>query len=332
MSPSRAQGLRSLVGQRFIDSALDIQHSRSRRHVGQFALAATRRALLGERDPVITRQVGDVTIAMPLSHRLPDYLARYQNYGANLVRLSKFLAEREPDLTIIDVGANVGDTVAQLRTVTSAPVLCVEADDRYFSLLEVNAPVLGDVVCVQTFLGRSASVIAGAIARAGGTGHLVAGDSAIALEPLDEVVARTPGFERARLLKIDVDGVDFEVLAGATALLRRARPVLFLEYDPTLVAAQGFDARASLDWLRDVGYGSFVAYDNVGDMALTGSLDDARLLDDLHDYVAAKRSMMFWDLAVFHRSDEALFVTFASSERAVRESMTTQIERGDSVR
>ena len=264
---------------------------------------------------------------MPLSHRLPDYLARYPNYGANLVRLAKCLAAREPDLTIIDVGANVGDTVAQLRTVTAAPVLCIEADDRYFSLLEANAPLLGDVVCVKTFLGRSTAIVRGAIERGGGTGHLVAGDSAIALEPLDEVVTRIPRFGRVRLLKVDVDGVDFEVLAGAPVLLHDAKPVLFLEYDPTLVSAQGFDARAALDWLYEVGYGSFVAYDNVGDMALTGCLDDARLLDDLHDYVAAKRSAVFWDLAVFPRDDEALFDKFADGERAVRASMTRRTER-----
>ena len=132
---------------------------------------------------------------------------------------------------------------------------------------------------------------------------------------LDDLLGEHPRFIDAQLLKVDVDGVDFEIVAGGVELLRRSRPVLFLEYDPTLVAAQGLDARAALTWLRQEGYGHFVAYDNVGDMAFTGSLDDSLQLDDLHAYAAAKRSLMFWDLAVFHQEDEVAFAAFAASER-----------------
>ena len=315
MSPMRVTDLRRKIGQHALDAALQASSSTLRRSAGRVVLAVSRKLMSGDRDPVVTRTIGGTSMQLPLSHRLPDYLERYPNYGTNVVRLAKFLVARSPQMSVIDIGANIGDTAALLREATDAPVLCVEADDHYFSLLEANARRLGSVVCVKRFLGRSPATIRAALQTSQGTGHVVAAASALEIGTLDDLLGEHPGFIDAQLLKVDVDGVDFEIVAGGVELLRRSRPVLFLEYDPTLVAAQGLDARAALTWLREEGYGHFVAYDNVGDMAFTGSLDDSLQLDDLHAYAAAKRSLMFWDLAVFHQQDEVAFAAFAASER-----------------
>lgn len=309
---------RSVLGQRVLDGALGATTSVHRR-AGGVLLAATRRAFDGDHDPVVRRRIGTTELWLPLSHRLPDYLDRHRGYGTNLPRLVAHL-EREQGRVrpLVDVGANIGDTVALVRDRSHAPVLCVEADDRFAALLDRNLPALGDVTLVRTFLGRRPQTVSGTLRAGQGTGRLVPGAHRIVVRTLDDVVAEHPRFADAGVVKVDVDGMDFEVLGGAHCLLASARPVLFVEYDPTLVEAQRGDARAGLEELRAQGYGPFVAYDNVGEMALSGSLDDSGLVDDLHDYVAAKRSATFWDLAIFPAEHGSSCCAFAAAERARR--------------
>jgi len=58
--------------------------------------------------------------------------------------------------------------------------------------------------------------------------------------------------QRVRLLKIDAEGMEHKVLAGASNTLRRCRPVVFVEYEKT-----DFDALKAL--LRTAGYRAFYA-------------------------------------------------------------------------
>jgi FkbM family methyltransferase len=71
---------------------------------------------------------------------------------------------------------------------------------------------------------------------------------------LDEVVAGTAGGRTVDLVKIDVEGYEFEVLEGARDLLARHRPVLVMEFNDPLLRDRG---RSSLDLLevcRSYGY------------------------------------------------------------------------------
>ena len=89
--------------QSFIGRAL---HSAARTIIKKIILPVT--------DPVVRRTVHGVDLDMPLSHDLPRYTGQYPYYDTVLPSLAKFLLTSQTErrkLILVDVGANVGDTV-----------------------------------------------------------------------------------------------------------------------------------------------------------------------------------------------------------------------------
>ncbi len=56
------------------------------------------------------------------------------------------------------------------------------------------------------------------------------------------------------LVKIDVQGAEMRVLRGATQILARCRPALFIEIDDAAMRKQGSTAQELLSFLTDLGY------------------------------------------------------------------------------
>src|SRR4051812_12615255 len=96
---------------------------------GPGALAATvkRRAgwFIRDRFPhrQVVRDVQGVRLVLPWSPRLPDYTGPGSIYGQNLVELARLLAKAKPPLTVMDIGANVGDSAAQTLHAADGKVL-----------------------------------------------------------------------------------------------------------------------------------------------------------------------------------------------------------------
>ena len=68
---------------------------------------------------------------------------------------------------------------------------------------------------------------------------------------LDDVVTERP----VRMIKMDVEGAEPQVLRGARRLLREDRPIVVSELHPTqLDRASGVTAREFLEEARQVGY------------------------------------------------------------------------------
>ena len=95
----------------------------------------------------IRRRIHGAEMLLPLSHALPRYVGAHPMYDSVLPSFSKFLASRKSSgkLTIVDVGANIGDTVRLVAAALeplSAKFICVEADDAYLALLRRNTEAL----------------------------------------------------------------------------------------------------------------------------------------------------------------------------------------------
>jgi hypothetical protein len=57
------------------------------------------------------------------------------------------------------------------------------------------------------------------------------------------------------VLKIDVEGAEWEVLKGAEQILQRYHPMLFLSLHPAALTKRGESPEVILDWLVHRGYG-----------------------------------------------------------------------------
>lgn len=239
-----------------------------------------RRLLVRAGDPLVRHRVGEVELELPLSHELPFYRHDHPEYDRAVGRIA-----RELGGPVVDVGANVGDTAAAIRAEADAPILCVEGDERFFALLERNAPRLGDVELEQAFVETAAT---GRVVRAAGTARVEPGDASLPAKPLRRVLAEHPRFASPALLKLDTDGMDVGILEANLDLLERTRPVLFFEYDPHLGAAPSIFER-----LREAGYRTAEWYENTGKLAAT-----VRLPEHLHDAYVGHGGSRYADLCV----------------------------------
>src|SRR5579872_7244111 len=114
------------------------------------------RIILKFGDPLIARPIWGTRLYLPFSHQLPFVLKHFVNYGTNLARIVQYTQKKYPDLRIIDVGANIGDSVAVIRQHSEAPVLCLEGDPVYFEILCENQSSLRNGKTIPCFVGETA--------------------------------------------------------------------------------------------------------------------------------------------------------------------------------
>jgi len=148
-----------------------------------------------------------------------------------LVAFEEILCDREYDLplsappgTIVDAGANVGASVLWFRArFPSAKIIALEPDPSTFRKLEVT---LADVVDVH--------VVEAALAAATGTAHLFQAErtwaSRLVSAPTSSTVTVRAlslsdlmdeyGLESIDLLKLDIEGMEWEVLPDAVRMAR----------------------------------------------------------------------------------------------------------------
>ncbi len=234
-------------------------------------------------DPLIRHRVGAFEIMLPLSHELPIHLRNHPLYLTNIGRIAHAVGG-----PVVDIGANVGDTAAIIRSACQAPILCIEGDDHYAQILRRNVRVLDEPQpeVEQAFLGGTGRA---RIERSYGTARLVAGEEKVTTRTLAEILARHPLFGTPTLVKIDTDGMDVAIILSELDLLGRLQPVLFFEYDPYLGADPVVFER-----LREIGYKRAHVYENTGEFRRT-----IELPGDVHDEYNGHGGVRYADICAF---------------------------------
>lgn len=160
-----------------------------------------------------------------------------------------------PDAVVFDVGANIGAiTLPLARRHPSAQFHCFEpthyALEKLRRNLELNPALAARVVVNSCFVGSSSGVTQEAQAYASWrVDGPAAGDahdthfgvkmaSTTTRTSLDDYVAARQ-IPKVHLIKIDTDGHEFEVLAGAQKLMATSRPRIILEMCPYLLEEKG---------------------------------------------------------------------------------------------
>ncbi len=271
-------------------------------------------------DPIVRYRIGAVELGLPLSHALPLQRKNAPQYGDNLGRLARAVAEKYPGSGIIDVGANVGDSAAIIRAHgVDRPILCIEGDDRFFPVLAANAQGLADVAAVKALVGAQTEAIAGRLERSPGNARVVLGQpngTPVELRSLADILAEAPRFRGFKLIKLDTEGLDVPIVLGNRATLAEAKPVVFLEYSPSLFA----DGRASHGELAlklaGIGYRHALVWENTGDFLMGFDLEQHSILEDLTDFYSGRHGYRYADLALFVGADRDLYERVRAGEIA----------------
>jgi FkbM family methyltransferase len=276
----------------------------------------SRRVVTTKVDPLVERLVGGRRMVLPLSHDLPLFLAEFPRYGENLVDLVDVVVREKGFCGLVDIGANVGDTIVTVRSRVDVPVLGIEGDELYAGLLARNVATIPDVEIEQAYVASSLTVGPIRAVRTTGTAALVPSDAAstVVTRPLTAIIASHPTFAVPGIVKIDTDGADAAIVVANAEWFAQVRPILFLEYASALAAKAGDHEpwRAFAD-LALAGYRKAIVYVNTGELLLEASVSDERLWRDLARY---RSSPAYFDVAVFPGDDTHLFERTVAQERA----------------
>jgi FkbM family methyltransferase len=171
--------------------------------------------------------------------------------------------------TVIDVGAHIGTHALALAKEASC-VIAFEPQPFIYRLLAENVDANGaNIRLHQTALGAYSAVAKMPVpdyAQAGNFGGIGLAPDAwnttlidfveVSVEPLDSF-----GIDDCRLLKIDVEGYEAEVLRGARETIMHCRPIVYIENDRAEKSA------ALIELLQEMGYALYwhvCPYNNEG--------------------------------------------------------------------
>ncbi len=164
------------------------------------------------------------------------YVRSLQGYPADRSAIARIVRDLPPGATIFDVGAHIGLSAA--IAAVSRPdcqVIAFEPNPRNAALLRQNIAEnnLSNVEVVEAGVGHKAGEFT--IADNGPWSVMGKGGAPCQLVTLDQFADRSPAF-----IKIDVEGFEPNVLAGARAVLAR-RPRILMEFNPWTLLLQHYD-------------------------------------------------------------------------------------------
>ena len=160
--------------------------------------------------------------------------------------------------TIIDVGANIGNHTIFFAKICNSKVFALEPLKHCFEILNQNIKL--------NKLEDSVTAIQKAAGRKAGKGNVIVVDpknygrtqvernptGEIELIALDELILDT----EVSIIKIDVEGMEFDVLQGAKKLIKRFNPIMYVEAERpedfkrinSFLSRFGYSAVVNFNW------------------------------------------------------------------------------------
>jgi len=225
------------------------------------------RALTGHTDRVVTTR-GGIKFDLDLSQGI-DFAIYLGNIYERHTRAALRKLVSAGDL-VLDIGANIGAHTLHLAQLVgpNGRVLAFEPTDyalhKLRRNLELNPQLASRVTAYHCFLTASdADQVPPAIysswplaqepgLHAKHFGREMKTNAAQA-RSLDSIQAELAG-QNVRLVKLDVDGFECEVLRGATSLLRYVRPIFVMEVAPYVLKERGSSLEEFLSFFVQNGY------------------------------------------------------------------------------
>jgi FkbM family methyltransferase len=185
------------------------------------------------------------------------YKARYEAGPVDLLRQWV-----KPSTVIIDVGANVGFFTLQFASwaAEGGKVIAIEPEATNFARLEKAIVRAGFGAVVETVNAAAGDMIGEALLEINplhpGDHKLGLKGTPVAMTTIDDLLSAR-GWPEVSLIKIDVQGAEARVLAGARETLNKVkgcRPALFIEVDDQGLRQYGSSAAELLAWCAARGY------------------------------------------------------------------------------
>lgn len=217
-------------------------------------------------------------------------------------------------ITVVDVGANVGDTILLLESNCPGIIgdfYCIDADPEFFGYLQNNLREFRNGTLLFALLsssdGTERTLLRTQAASASAQGR---GGSLCCC--LDTLLGRQ-GLQRVDLLKTDVDGLDGKVLLGAKEILTRYRPAVIFEWHPILCKNTSNNWTDHFSALEQCGYTRYIWFTKYGDFSHYAGPEALRGIEMLAEFCLSGRSCMDWhyDVIALHADSPLSHVSLA---------------------
>lgn len=264
---------------------------------------------LGSRHVVSAHLYGRF-LTVPAEHPLAAILIEFPQYNRPLGLAVEALALSRTDnsaLVIIDVGANVGETIAVIedRNPGLPSYLCIDADQDILQLCALNHTGNSRVQVKHCYIGEDegAAVSLQDDGRSNPSIKSAADDQSegnagyrrlVRLDTVAGPFAEAQG--RISLIKIDTEGYDFSVLRSAPRLLDKYKPAVYFEWFPKLISDLGEEVWSGFEYLATFGYRHFVFFTGRGDYYCKVSEPDRLFLRSLSSVALGDDSVGYFDV------------------------------------
>lgn len=274
-------------------------------------------------DKLVKRKIGKFELLMREDHQLTVFMKYQKYYSTNLPRLAVEVFNKYPDLKMIDIGANIGDTVALTRSVCDFPITCIDGDEEFFKILNENIRQFKNVKAYRQLLGDKDEEISAVLKKNIETARLQSNYSGekshgnrLSILTLDNFINQHKEIEKSKLLKIDTDGFDIKIVRGGLRYIENTKPIIFLEYDTVFFDEQGYSGIPTLLQLENMGYEDIIFYDNLGKLIISTKLSEHMILKQMNNLIDPKERTPFpyYDLAIFHKEDADTAQSFINKE------------------
>ncbi|MEN9520867.1 MAG: hypothetical protein RLZZ381_3455, partial [Cyanobacteriota bacterium] len=257
----------------------------------------------------------------PHNHKLEQYQNTWKLYDRILGIIAKYVFTKYPRTTAIDIGANVGDTAALIQEFQPIPTLCIEGNPEYFSFLKQNAQIIGNIAIAYCFIGQDGETVdLEKIVSQNGTTSIIhavgkSGQYISTMYSLGFVLENFSNFKNSKILKIDTDGLDLEIITKSKGVIGKLKPVIYFEYDISFNTKNNSfsDALNIINFLIDLGYRRFMIFDNFGNHISSFCDYDKRHFFDLINYLfsnlykSGQPAIYYFDICAFHEEDVDIF-------------------------
>lgn len=281
--------------------------------ISGYKIVKIRPVILSKKDKTIN--IGPYKLSATFDHELDKFLNLVPGYSQNIARLTKSVITKYPDCKIIDIGANIGDTIAILRSQKiDNTIYSIEGDSKYFNYLSNNINQFENVYIINKYISDFETSKNIHLLSSKGTQRILKGNKNTEFFTLDQIIKKE-NITSAKILKIDTDGYDFKIINGASDYINKVKPIIFCEYDWIFMKENNINGIDELKKLTKYGYEKIMYFDNLGRYFLSCSLNDYPIILSMNYYIAERKGKIpYFDIAIFSNEDLDVFNFLLSQE------------------
>lgn len=244
-------------------------------------------------------------INLPFNHNYLEYKTDYPNYDETILKVVKSLGKKNS--SIIDVGANCGDTIIQMFFKNkNKKYYGVEPDELFYKYLKKNLnqnKLSNKIKIFKNFITSKKKK--GFLNGSSGTKKFVPSkinkiENQITLDKFVDINF----IKNLELIKIDTDGYDYDVLKSGSKIIKKFKPIIFFECQIE-IKKQVEQYINVIKNLKNFFY-SFYFFDNFGNFIVkSNDLNDIRnlILYIYNQNNFKKKSIYYYDILACTKND-----------------------------